>query len=47
MFFNILTVHVLWRERNVSPDTFVAGIAPRADEPALVLRFLCAAATPT
>ena len=37
----------LWRERNVSPDTCVAGIAPRAEEPALVLRFLCAAATPT
>ena len=38
-FFSSLTAHVLWRYKNVSTDVRVAGIAPRAGERALVLRF--------
>ena len=33
----------LLRERNVSLDTCAAGVAPRADDLALVMRCLCAA----
>ena len=38
----VLTVHVfclLWRERNVSLDSCAAGVAPRTDELAQVMRF--------
>ena len=31
-------IFLLYRDRNVSPDTRVAGVAPGADEPALVTR---------
>ena len=37
----------VWRERNVSPNTSAAGVAPSAVELALVVRFLCAAAAKT
>ena len=42
MFLNVLTVHVLlYRGRRgfFSPDTCAAGVAPRGDELALVMRF--------
>ena len=47
MLSNVLAAHVffLWREKNVSPDTCVAGAATHStDVLALVMRFCAAAA---
>ena len=50
MLVNVPAVHFLCvegEECTVSLDTCAAGVAPRADELALVMLFLCAATAQT